>query len=44
VFAAVEIGLSGVHTHVLELAPQRPYSLLFGIGYAHDYLPPGEVR
>jgi hypothetical protein len=43
-FAAVEIGLSGVHTHVLELAPQRPYSLLFGIGYAHDYLPPGEVR
>jgi hypothetical protein len=44
VFAAVEIGLSGVHTHVLELAPQRPYSLLFGFGYAHDYLPPGQVE
>lgn len=35
-FAAVELGLTGVHRAVRELAPQAPYRVLFGFSYAHD--------
>jgi OmpA-OmpF porin, OOP family len=34
---AGEVGLTGVRTHVHELAPQAPYSIMIGLSYAHDY-------
>jgi OmpA-OmpF porin, OOP family len=34
---AGEVGLTGVRTHVHELAPQVPYSIMMGFSYAHDY-------
>ncbi len=39
IFAAVDIGLTGVNTMVRELAPQAPYDVLLGFGYAFDTVP-----
>ncbi len=39
IFAAVDIGLTGVNTFVRELSGQAPYNVMFGVGYAFDTLP-----
>lgn len=38
-FAAVDIGLTGVNEFVRELSGQEPYDVLLGLGYAFDTLP-----
>ena len=43
--AAVDIGLGGTRTFVQELAPQAPYRIILGAGYAIDARPkPPVVR
>lgn len=39
VFAALDVGLTGVNTFVRELSGQAPYNVMFGLGYAFDTLP-----
>jgi outer membrane protein OmpA-like peptidoglycan-associated protein len=39
IFAAVDIGLTGVNTFVRELSGQSPYDVRFGFGYAFDTVP-----
>lgn len=39
IFAAVDIGLTGVNTFVRELSGQEPYDVRFGVGYAFDTVP-----
>ncbi|MEZ4254629.1 MAG: OmpA family protein [Polyangiales bacterium] len=35
-FAAVDVGLTGASTFVRELAPNAPYNVMLGLGYAFD--------
>ncbi len=44
IFAAVDIGLTGVNTFVRELAGTAPYDVLLGVGYAFDTLPVIQVE
>jgi len=37
---AADIGLTGTEVFVRELAPNRPWALLFGLSYAYDTAPP----
>lgn len=39
-FAAFDIGLTGVSTHVREVAATAPWNLLLGFSYAYDTRPP----
>ncbi|HJL19148.1 MAG TPA: OmpA family protein [Sandaracinaceae bacterium LLY-WYZ-13_1] len=39
IFAAVDIGLTGVNTFVRELSGQEPYDVRLGFGYAFDTVP-----
>jgi OmpA-OmpF porin, OOP family len=41
-FVGADIGLTGVHTLVRELAPNVPYNIMLGASYAYDTRP--EVR
>jgi outer membrane protein OmpA-like peptidoglycan-associated protein len=34
--AAVDIGTSGVHTFIEEMAPQAPWTLYIGVGFVYD--------
>ncbi len=38
-FAAVDIGTSGMYSFVRELAPTAPYDVMLGVGYAFDTQP-----
>ena len=39
IFAAVDIGLTGVNTFVRELSGQEPYNVRLGFGWAFDTIP-----